>query len=115
MTNLDAKYWAERARHEAEALLAALVPATDAQWSRSPVARPDGTGRRATGTHADPVADTVTDLGRLHVRDVLVRSESHLRQCVVTLTGVRRAVELALDAWEGIETESAPEIQPQNG
>lgn len=105
---------AAMAAEDAMAILALLPTATAVQWDRSKagMGERDESGRRATGGHSDPTADTAADPARLYLRDVLRRADGNLTDAATWLRGVRRGLERALDRWEGPET--APVDLPES-
>lgn len=100
--------FAALAESEAKAIRNLLPVAREVQWDRSTagLGERDETGRRATGGHSDPTADTACDPGRLYVREVLARCEPNLADAVARLRGVRRGLERALERWEGAEPDN---------
>lgn len=87
---------------EADALSAILPAAVSAQWTAAPVARlRSDTAERPKGIHSDPTASAALDSRRLQLRSQVVRSQSALRDAVITMRGVRRGLEMAVAAWDG--------------
>lgn len=90
-------------RQETEALLAVLPEALARQWSSSPVPKPrEDTSQRSSGDRpSDPTADTVLDARRLAVRDTVLESERAIRDAAIRLRAARKAVERAVDRFDG--------------
>jgi hypothetical protein len=91
-------------RAEADLLAERLDDARDLQWLPSVVPRPrDDTSERGKGGHSDPTPIVALDERRLAIRVQVRRSEALLRGTATNLRGVRRGLEIALDAWAGFE------------
>ena len=81
-------------RAEADTLADYLPEAQAVQWL------PTGPIVTEPGKPSDPTGETVADPGRLALRLQVIRSERLLRETAVALIGVRRGLEMALDARE---------------
>lgn len=90
-------------REESLALIRALPPALDRQWSPSPAPRPyEDTSQRTTGDRpSDPTGDTVLDPRRLAVRESVTNAERMLARAVVGLRLARLQVEKAVARFDG--------------
>lgn len=89
-------------RDEAAHVLDLYADTFDRQWEKSLVPRPrDTEGRKATAERPDPTADAALDPRRMILRTTVLNSQDALRDAAVTLRGVRRALEKALDRFDG--------------
>lgn len=89
-------------RAEADALERLIPDAIDVQCLPSPRLLPrEDTSERAKNTRSNPTLEIVLDEGRLQLSGQLVRSRNLLRRAVVALRGVRRGLEISMDAWSG--------------
>lgn len=91
-----------RMTKEVEMLADVAALALDAQWSPSPVTRArDDTSERETGVRSDPTSAVALDDRRLALRLQVIKSERIIKEALVSIIGVRRGFERALDQWEG--------------
>lgn len=112
--NADLLRHAAQTVEEVAAILALWPVAEEVQWDRaiSGMGEKDETGRRSSGHHSDPTADVAADPGRLYVREVVGRCERQLAASLVSLRGVRRALERAILRWDRPEDDTYSDAAP---
>lgn len=84
-------------------ILSTVLPeALARQWEASPVPKPrEDTTQRASGLRPNPTADIVFDSRRMAVRETVLGSTAVLREAVVRVRGARRALEIAVERFDG--------------